>query len=436
LKRSFEKKLLSWKNKRGRKPLIVRGARQVGKTYSINKFGEKYFDNIIYVNFERDSSYNNIFEGDLIASNLLMKLEVAANQRIIPKKTLIFFDEIQVCSRALMSLRYFYEEYPSLHIIAAGSLLEFTLQNISFPVGRVEYAWLFPMNFSEFLLARKMEILEEKLPFIFDSKKNSDVIHEKILSELVLYFIVGGMPEVVGKFIETNSLAEVAFIQKSLCFSYIEDLGKHGRKSDKECLWHIFEQIPSNIGKQIKYKSLYPEKRIEKIKDSLKILEKSLLIHKVKSSTATGLPLGATVSEKVFKLIFLDIGLMQHLCGVTASILEAKDLLDIYRGSLAEQFVGQELLANTNNSGNNNLFYWSRSAKNSNAEVDFLMVNKGEIFPVEVKSGVSGRLKSMHLFLKSHDHCPKGLVLSSRNLKEISEQKITFLPLYSKWSKG
>ncbi|MFQ5653024.1 MAG: ATP-binding protein [bacterium] len=431
MKRLIDEALLRWKTRENRKPLIIRGARQVGKTYSVEQFGRQHFESFLKIDFELERSIHKAFAGDLSAQNLLLQFEAAYGQRIIPGKTLLFFDEIQEGPRALMALRYFYEQMPALHVIAAGSLLEFTFDEISFPVGRVQFQWLRPLGFREFLWAMDMEPLAESLPSLSQETPLSEVIHDKFLQQLSTYFIVGGMPEAVFSFVRTSSLAEVKLVHQSLYRAYVQDFVKYRKRVDVDLLDHVFQQLPAKTGSRIKYTGLYPEKRVEKIKESVNHLEHALLFQKVRSSTAQGIPLGASASDKVFKTIFVDIGLMQHICGIPpTSVLGQTSLLDVYRGALAEQFVGQELLL-YGGSENDKLYYWNRMKKSSSAEVDFLIAREGEIYPVEVKSGRAGRLKSMKIFLDEHPHCPWGMVLNTGNIHRENEGKLRFMPIYT-----
>jgi len=432
MKRLIDKMLIQWKDQKRRKPLIIRGARQVGKTYSVEHFGHQYFENMIKIDFELDRTIHRIFEGDLHVNKLLMQLEAGYEQRIRPESTLLFFDEVQECPRALLALRYFYEQIPDLCIIAAGSLLEFALGEISFPVGRVQFEWLRPMGFEEFLLATDHRTLAENLPDIHMIEPVPTLIHEKLLEQLRYYFLVGGMPEAVSVFFESGSLQESTRIHSAIVQAYLQDLKKYNQRLDKDCVQRVFEQIPQAIGRRIKYTSLYPEKRIEKIKESIHILEQVLLIQKIHASHAQGLPLGGEVSPKIFKAIFLDIGLMQNMCGISViELLNKTNLLDVYRGALAEQFVGQQLLL-YGGSENERLYYWDRPKRGSSAEVDYLLVRNSKIYPVEVKSGHPSRFKSMRIFLDEHPHCEYGYILNEGNYQVMSNLGLKFMPLYTK----
>ncbi len=434
MKRNIDHTLLEWKKYEFRKPLIIRGARQVGKTYSVKAFGSNHFDNYVIFDFERDRSIHLIFDGDLAPRKLLAALEIHANSRIIAGKTLLCFDEIQECERALLSLRYFYEEMPALHVVAAGSMLEFVLGNISFPVGRVSFEWMRPMTFYEFLLAGDKKLLAAKLPDLFNYNPLPETVHNMIIEELRIYFLTGGMPEAVKRFYLTGSIMETSAVHDEIYQSYLQSLVKYDKKADIESLDHLFRTVPKHVGSQIKYTRLDHDRRIEKTKASLRILEKALLLHIVHSATASGLPLGATASPKVIKPLFLDIGLMQHICGIYPNeVLQEKDLSNVYKGALAEQFVGQELLA-AGGTENLKLYYWSRAKKNSAAEIDYLIIKDGEIFPVEVKSGPAGKLKSMHIFLDEHPHSRHGYVMSPVAFQQQKVNKLVFAPVYARFN--
>ena len=432
MKREIEHSFIDWKARSRRKPLIVRGARQVGKTHSIQEFGRVHFKNLVSLDFERQQTLHRIFSSDLDASSIIQQIEAYVGQRIIPGETLLFFDEIQECSRALLALRYFHEQMPDLHVVAAGSLLEFAMKDISFPVGRVEFLWLYPLSFSEFLKNTGEEIIDSRRPFLKDTISLPEALHLKLMENIRRYFIVGGMPEAVSIWIETHSYIETARIHRELVQAYRQDFAKYAGRTDRDCLDHIMDAVPARVGEQIKYAPLYPEKRIETIKHTLNILEQALVLRRVRSTSAMGLPLGAGVSDKVFKCIFIDIGLMGSMCGLDAgSILKESDLMNTYRGSLAEQFIGQELLAMRGGSEDGKLYYWARDSRSSSAEVDYVMADGPAIIPIEVKSGSAGRLKSIHLFLEEHPGSPQGLVFNSSALKEMPEQRLKFMPLYT-----
>lgn len=434
MKRHIDSVLKEWKQDPFRKPLILRGARQVGKTFSVTEFGKDQFDSIIRLDFERDRSVHKIFEGDLDPERLKLEIEVHANTPISPGSTLLFLDEIQECERAVLSLRYFYEELPELHVIAAGSMLEFTLGDISFPVGRVSFRWLRPMTFSEFLEGCGQSLLARRLPTMSQFEPVSSGIHARVMAQLRVYLLTGGMPEAVDRYRETNSLIQSSAVHEDIIQSYLQSLVKYNRRADIDSLDHLVRSVPRFVGNQIKYTRLDPNRRIEKTKRSLDILAKALLLQIVQASSGSGLPLNAGASAKKIKPIFLDVGLVQHFCGIDASqILRDEDLSLVYKGALAEQFVGQELLA-AGGSENARLFFWARDRKSSSAEVDFLWVWNGGIIPIEVKSGPAGKLKSLHLFLKEHPHVEKGIVLSPMVHDRQFVKNLVFMPIYTQFA--
>ena len=424
MKRLIESILSDWKNSSRRKPLIVRGARQVGKTYTITGFGKTNFKNYVVIDFERNPKFRNIFENDLQPVRITNELELSSGQRIIPGETLVFFDEIQECPKALVALRYFYEEMPGLHIIAAGSLLEFAFGEISFPVGRVQFAEIYPLNFLEFQMALKNERAVEYLSG--SPKELSESSHQFLLNQLKDYFFVGGMPEAVKTFSETKSINRAIEVQGEICNSLKQDFAKYNPQVDKQCLTEILGSLAKNVGKQTKYASLSEDFSNPTIKKAYQTLVQAKLVHKINSVNPLRFPL-SIMTSKVFKSSMLDIGIMNYLCGIYKTDEYFKnDLLSIYRGAMAEQFVGQEITANQNNE----LFYWSRQAKSSTAEVDYVISVNDLIIPVEVKSAKSGRLRSLHQYMKDYPDSTIGYVFSANKYAELPEQKLNFIPLY------
>lgn len=431
MKRLIEKKLRKWKNSPRRKPLIVRGARQVGKTYSLQKFGRDHFLGLVTVDLEKKREWHQIFSGNLDVKRIISELELAVNAQIKPGRTLLFLDEIQSCPRALMALRYFYEDCPELHIVAAGSLLEFAFNEISFPVGRVQFLNMFPLTFVEYLWA----IGREKAAEIILNKQErvADSTHALLLKELKTYFFVGGMPESVAAYIAADSILECFSVHSELCDSLRQDFPKYAPRVDPYCLDSVFRRTAQNVGTQIRYSRMAEGYANSTIKRSFDLLLKARVIKKVMAANPAGIPLGASASPKKFKALLLDIGLWQYLCGLKPELEYRKqDLLAIHQGAMAEQFVGQELLA----AQETDLYYWARHERGSTAEVDFLITVKNEILPVEVKSGAAGRLRSMHMLLKSYPHCRKGLIFSTAPYSELPEQKLVFLPLYYAFGAG
>ncbi len=393
MKRIAEEKILKWANSARRKPLIIRGARQVGKTWLVENCLAKQFDNFVKIDLESQSQFHDAFSGDLSPERMLNIIE-ARTGRIVPGKTLLFIDEIQGYPRAITALRYFYEQLPELHVVAAGSMLEFAFGQISVPVGRVQYLHLQPMTFYEFMLAMGNDVVAEKL---LEHPQNQPVaIVDAIHEQLRKYFFVGGMPEAVAAYRNTHSMLEAYEVHSEIVSSYREDFAKYRPTVDYSCLDTVLGNVAHTVGQQIVYTRLYEHATSKTNHKAFDLLCRAKLINRISSSSPSGLPLGFGGSKR-FKASLLDIGLMQHMCGIDPSIaIGKKELLSIYNGQLAEQFVAQELLAWHSKS----LYYWSRAERSSNAEVDYLTVRDGKIYPVEVKSGSAGRLKSCIYALK------------------------------------
>ena len=422
--------LAAWKDSPRRKPLVLRGARQVGKTYSIVEFGKTHFKgNVHILNFEKNPDIHSIFNQNLDSVRILSELELILNKHIKSGIDLLFFDEIQECPKAIMALRYFYEQIPSLHVIAAGSLLEFAIEDISFPVGRLQMLYMQPMTFEEFLIANNKELLAEKIkqPNIRLSASVLEIVND----ELYTYFIIGGMPECVKIYVETGSLLDPINIQTDLIATFRQDFSKYAGHSDKRCLNSVLSSVASRIGEQIKYSQLAENYSNPTIKKAFELLETARLFTKVRAVSPGGIPLGANASDKKFKVVFLDIGMLSNLSGFYSDKTVSKQkLIASFRGKMAEQFVGQELRASVHE----DLYYWSRDVPGSSAETDYFIEKEGEIIPIEVKSGRSGSLKSLHILLDTFTNIKTAFVFTEDKYGELPEQKIKFLPMfYASW---
>ena len=354
MKRFITDRLIEWKNRAGRKPLILRGARQIGKTWVINDFGNLYFKGKIHtINFEKRPDWHSIFDLNFDVHRIVSELEIVLNANIIIGEDLLFFDEIQSCPSAIKALRYFFEEMPELHVISAGSLLEFAFQTISIPVGRVEFLNMFPMSYPEFLLATGKSKLAEIV--LEPPQRLSESIHRSLINEVKNYFFVGGMPECVERYAVTQRIRDVFDIQLNLADTFRQDFSKYAPYADKRCLNIVFASVSKSVGKQIKYTQLSGDFSIPTIKKAFELLTQARLFRKISAVSPAGLPLEASASEKKFKAMMVDIGLMQQLCGLSADVeYREDDLLAICRGAMAEQFVGQEFAA----AGNDAIYYW------------------------------------------------------------------------------
>jgi len=417
--------LRRWSDSPRRKPLIVRGARQVGKTWAVNDFGNGRFAAVHTVDLERRRDWHRLFDGDLEPRRIVADLEILLGQRIAVGDDLLFFDEIQACPRALVALRYFYEVLPELHVIAAGSLLEFAIGELSFPVGRVQFLNVFPMSFAEFLLAVGDDVGAEVVTAV--PSPRSAVVHDHLLERVRQYLFVGGMPEAVAAFSATASMHEAFAVHDELAAAYREDFGKYAGRADKDCLDGVLAGVARGVGGQIKYARLVEGFDNRAIKRAFDLLSRAQVVRPVRAASPSGLPLAASASPKRFKAIMVDVGLMQRLCGLRVDVEYARsDLLQVFRGALAEQFVGQELLATRSD-----LYYWAREERGSTAEVDYLIDAGGRVMPIEVKAGPAGRLRSLKMLLERYPSAAPGVVVSAGAYATLPEQRLVFVPLYS-----
>lgn len=429
--RAVDERLTYWKTSRTRCPLILRGARQVGKSATITHFG-KQFESLVVLDFELTPELINVFEGSLDPNHILKQLEVMAGRAITPGKTLVFFDEIQECPRAITSLRYFKEKLPKLHVVAAGSLLEFALGAISFPVGRVEYEFLYPLSFREFLTGTGRTQLASFLPQPILSQLSPPVAMAKTLNAALReYMVVGGMPEAVAVYAETQSLVETAKIHDRIVRSFRDDIPKYVSGDLQTAnISNLFARLPRFCGQQVTYTKLHDDDP-KRNKLSINLLRQAFIVHFVSAASPASLPLGASANENSFKPIFLDIGLAQRLCGrMPTEVINSREIVSAFDGQLAEQFVGQQLLALSSGSESGSLYYWKRHEKSSSAEVDYLLSRDGNIIPLEVKNGKSGSLKSLHLLLKTYPNVKRAICLQDTD-KITTSENIWFAPLYS-----
>jgi uncharacterized protein len=399
MKRALTHELIAWKNRPDHKPLLVRGARQIGKTYLIETFAKENFEDFVTVNFEEMKEVKKTFDGDLSPALILRDLSARLNRPITAGKTLLFFDEIQACPNALLSLRFFKEQMPELHIIGAGSLLEFILgdEQFSFPVGRIEYLYMRPLSFAEFLEAKGDK---EAIAWLKEATPQNPIgaaTHAKLLQTVREYFIIGGMPEAVSSFIKTNQFLRVDTIHQHLLNTYENDLGKYPRSSQQKFMRLLFEKAPSLIGEHFKYAKIHPHAQSRDYLESLEVLTRTGILHQVFANSALGIPLAVQKNEKKFKLLFLDIGLLPQASPV--SLIDADNLVLYNRGVLAEQFVGQEFVAYSKPYSPSPLYYWEREKPGTQAEVDYIIEVGSHIIPIEVKAGAQGRLKSLKQFM-------------------------------------
>jgi len=429
LNRNIYETLKSWKKEKNRHPLLIRGARQIGKTFITNKFGTNEFKSFITLNFERNIEYKDIFT-TYNPVEILERITLYTGKEIKQGETLIFFDEIQECPKAIMSLRYFYEEMPNLHIIGAGSLLEFTLKSEDFrmPVGRVQYLYMFPLSFGEFMNAIGEKKLYNHISHLPNLVKLPDSLHNKLIEYIRKYFIIGGMPAVVNEYIQSHNILKCQKIQHLIIDTYTDDFSKYARQSKFKYLKKVFSAVSSMVGQKFVYAKVDKSIKSRDLKEALELLETAGVIYRVKCTSGGGLPLEASVKENFYKMIFLDVGLMHAINGIYSETIKEKDLTAIFKGAVAEQYAGQEIITSQNHYIKPKLYYWAREAKNSNAEIDYLIEKNGKIIPLEIKSGSSGRMKSMKMFIENYE-VEKGIKISQAKYNDYLN--IVSLPFYA-----
>ena len=421
--------LQNWKNKKDRLPLLIMGARQVGKTWLMKEFGRQCFQDALYVNFENPGSVADIFSGTIIPERIIELLGAYHGKRIRPQETLIIFDEVQEVPRALTALKYFAEEAPEYAICCAGSLLGVTLhQGTSFPVGKVDFLTLNPISFYEFLMANGEELLldwyqehpGEKMPELFE---------EKYRDYLKKYFIIGGMPGAVAKWLETKDFSEVTLQHRRMLLSYENDFSKHAPSNIVPKIHHIWNSIPSQLAKENKkfiYGLAKEGARAREYEDALLWLKDSGLIRRVGCIKGGRLPLKAYEDLKAFKIYHLDIGLLRTLCEIDPSIIVDSDaVFKEFLGSFTEQFVLQELqcldIAPS-------IYYWSEGAR---SEVDYVFSCQNKVIPVEAKAGLVVHAQSLKVFCEKY--APDFAIRTSLKGFRV-DGRIMNLPLYEIWN--
>lgn len=411
MKRDLYNHLVQWGKREDRKPLLLRGARQVGKSWLVREWGKTY-KHFVEINFEENPDFKTFFEGDLDPRPLCKNLSNYLGQKISPEETLLFLDEIQLCPRAVTALRYFYEKMPALPVIGAGSLLEFELKNISIPVGRVESLYLYPFSFGEFLTALGKEDLRNQMDKEF-LKTISEPLHKQLLQYVRDYTVIGGMPAVVQKFITTQSFQECQRIQTELVENFQKDFGKYAKQSQIKYLRQLWDAIPSLLGNKFVYAHVSTEYKSRDLSQALDLLEMAGIAHRVYHSSCSGIPLGATADFKKFKVLFFDTGMVLRILGTDLkTIILNPDIALINKGAIAELFTGLEWIAYGNPQERPKLYYWQREERGAQSEVDYVLPVGKDIIPVEVKSGDTGRLFSLNRFLKEKK-APWGLKISS-----------------------
>lgn len=419
--------LTAWKDAPARKPLVVRGARQVGKTWLLREFGRTHYDQVAYVNCERDRAVSAVFDGDLDPDRILRGLEIASGTEIEPGTTLVIIDEIQDVPAALTSLKYFDEERPDIHLATAGSLLGVAVHSAAaFPVGKVNFLDLHPLDFDEFLRgtgqAKLADLVQEQDWGLIES------FRDRFIDLLRLYMFVGGMPEVVARHASGEPLAAVRTIQLDILRGYESDFAKYATPTESRRIAHVWASMPTQLARENRkfiFGHAQPGARARDLEDAIRWLVDAGLVHRVTRYTKPGHPVRTYEDSHVFKLFFHDVGLLGALSNLDPSVLlQGIGIFEEFKGALTEQYVLQQIVAARNEAP----MYWSRSAQNANAELDFAIERAEGLVPIEVKAEENLRSKSLRTYIDRYKP-PAALRFSLANYRE--QQDMTNVPLYA-----
>ena len=446
IQRNIDVELLEWKDNPMRKPLLLRGARQVGKSSAVRHFG-KEFQFFAEVNFERHKTVKTFFQGDIDIRLIAQKIAIYINVPIEEGKTLLFLDEIQECPEAIMALRFFKEDYPGLHVIAAGSLLEFTPQELpTFGVGRIHTLFMYPMTFDEFLNANNENGLIS-MKRQADSQHPLDAaFHEKLIEYFRIYLLVGGMPEAVLAWIKTHNFNQCSHIQEDIILTYEDDFSKYKKRVSPDLLRTTLHGICHQAGEKITFKQISADYRSSQIREAVRLLTLAGLVVPVIATSGNGIPLDAEANEKNMKILLLDSGLLLSILQLEGNL--AQHLVDLImtgspqdlvnKGGLVEMVAGLEILRNKPCVQRQKMFYWEKSG-NSIAEIDYLDTFHLKVTPIEIKSGTQGGMKSLWQFMREK-RLTEAIRCSFENFGEFTytdpqadnaERHITIIPLYA-----
>ena len=440
LRRKIDKELQEWKDSTEHKPLLLRGARQVGKSSSVRHLG-KTFQYFLEINFERDKSVASFFDGDLNPRQISENLSAYFQKPVIPGKTLLFFDEIQACPNAIHSLWFFKEDYPELHVVAAGSLLEFALKDIgAYGVGRIQSMFVYPMSFDEFLMALGEDGLIRMKQSATYTKPMMPVFCDRLLERFRSFLLVGGMPAAVSQFVSTKSYLEAYKAVSSLKQTYMDDFVKYKAKANPDLLRQTLLGVARQVGSKFVYSRVEGDYSTAQVKMALEMLRDAGIVIPVWHTAANGIPLGAEINTKFVKYNLIDHGLLLNLLGIRDSTREfvqhillsdSVELVD--KGSLTEMVAGLELLKYMSTQERHDLYYWQNLNRGTVSEVDYIISHGVDVVPMEVKSGTKGSMASLYVFMEKQ-HIKYGIRCSLENFGTFLSPKgkeIRVHPLYA-----
>ena len=417
--RNIDSYLLEWSRRDTRKPLLLRGARQVGKSTAVRHLGEQ-FETYIDINFERNPEYKILFDSDLDTKRICSQMSAMYGKAIVPGKTLLFLDEIQECQNAIMALRFFKEDLPELHVIAAGSLLEFALDELpTFGVGRIHSLYMYPMTFDEFLKAYGQQLLLDARNQASALSPLPEPLYNKVVELFRTYMIVGGMPEAVAAWVENQDFIRCQEIQDDILTGYEDDFPKYRKRVNTDLLRATLRSVASQIGKKFVYAEVGNGYKASDIKKALELLYMAGLIIPVTYTNANGLPLGGEADKCFRKMLFIDSGLLLRMLNmtlgnitqITTQILTASVTDLVNKGSMAEMMAGLEIIHNQTPNLKYELYYWTRLQRGAQAEIDYVVAKESKVVPIEVKANQQGGMKSLWNFMR--DKCLSEAVRSS-----------------------
>lgn len=439
-KRHIDEQLLKWKDDPRHKPLLIRGARQVGKSTAVRELA-KQFHYFVEINLEKQPDLLQLFPENIDVKKTCEKLSGSLGIPIVPNETLLFIDEIQVSKEAIMSLRYFKEDYPELHVIAAGSLLEFALEELpSFGVGRIRSLYMYPFSFDEFLMAQGLELMVNYKKKATSTDPMTEKAHKVLVDQLRSFYLVGGMPAAVTEWMETHSYIEVSHVHTDIIQTYEDDFNKYKKRVSPVLLRQVLRSVALQIGSKFVYAIATRDVHSSVVRDALHLLTLAGLITPVKHTNGNGLPLGAEENDSYVKYLFFDLGVMQTMLDIPAAdILMASDLDFVNKGGTSEMFAGLEMQKYRDCFQKAEMHYWHNTTKGSNAEVDYLKAQNGKVLPIEVKANTQGGMQSLWIFMRKR-HLHNAIRTSLENFgqfdyfdpeEDFEQRHIDIIPLYA-----